>query len=128
MRNPSKLTKLIWKMFGKPDSVRQWELEESARIQAETWGIPYEDHKFWPAYRVFDKSMVAPGISHHVDTNKNICPDLYSASVGDIVMVFRGKGMDFLYRVVGRSWAGGSDHIVSPAQFHIRFVRSSPTP
>jgi len=113
---PTMIQRMTWTLFGKPQEV----LREEEAIR---WGIPYHRRQFWPAYYVFDKKPIADGIKHHVGDHGYICPGLYGAkNVGDIVPVFEGHGLLFMYRVDGFSWASGDDHIVSPRQFNITFV------
>lgn len=108
---PSALRRFVWSILGKP-----------LEAQAAEYGVPLEDRRFWPAFYCFDRTSLPRAWV----VNKMICPELYGAKIGDVVPVFADASNRYVYAVLGKSWAAGDDHIVSPAQFHIKFVRAEP--
>jgi hypothetical protein len=122
-----KLMMLWWAIFGKPEI-------EQRRDAATAFGVPFEEAKFWPAGMNWMRELLPSGKELRIH-DRMICPELFSSKAGDVVPVFVDGQFAYHYFVRGFSWACGSDHIISPREFHIEFARraalnpeSTPTP
>ena len=76
-------------------------------------GVPFRYDKFWPAYYIlFDGPT---------PKEMKVLKEVYDAKVGDIVPIFTDGSVNYMYKLLVISRAPGSDHIVSPLQFHITY-------
>ena len=77
-------------------------------------GVFFEDTKFWPPYYTW-AGCTMYGVS-------KVLHDVYDAKRGGVVdLLVTPDGRIHRCKLLGMSFAGGSDHIVSPRQFHLQF-------
>ena len=87
-----------------------------AYIGAKYRGVPYSVEGLWPpSYTTFGKGKKYNGDLEVVAFSGR-------GSVGDLVGVFRRGDTRYIYEITGRTCASGSDHIVSPFSYDLRYV------
>ena len=84
------------------------------KMKAKKEGVPFFLKDFWPPFYL-SYGGKAPG---------KVLDWMYKASVGDVIPVFWTSEKTHYYKLTGLGVASGSDHIESPYQFDLEYVRT----
>lgn len=84
------------------------------KMKAKKEGMPFFLKDFWPPFYQ-NYGGKAPG---------KVLDWMYKARVGDVIPVFWTSQKTHYYRLKCIGMASGSDHVVSPYQFDLEYVRT----
>lgn len=79
--------------------------------------VPYEIDQHWPPF--YDKFYRGDRIA-----GCRVIPFDYDKGVGDTLPLLTGRGKVYVYKITQVHRAAGDDHIVSPLNFDLTYVRS----
>lgn len=86
------------------------------RLLAWWYKYPYEVTDFWPPFYI--------SFGHEAPNGSKVLKAIYHVHIGNVVAVFQDNKRVHYYRLRSTRRASGSDHIVSPLQFHIIYHSS----